>query len=97
MATAPSAAAQRGVVELRKNIRHSAGTIVIATIKLATIAYVLVHASGENNRSSRPSRKNTGRKLTTVVLTAVTTAGATSFDARSAIACQIVNLIVFPV
>ena len=39
---------------------------------------VFVHANGANRRWSRPVKRNTGRKLTTVVLTAVITAGTTS-------------------
>ena len=66
---------------VRKNIRASTGTSVTATIRLATRAKVFVHASGVKSFASRPVRKNTGRKLTTVVDTAVITAGTTSLAA----------------
>ena len=47
-------------------------------MRLARSAKVFVHASGVKSFASRPVRKNTGRKLTTVVVTAVITAGITS-------------------
>ena len=63
--------------------RQAGGTRQTATIRAATIEKVLVHASGANSRWSRPVRKKTGRKLTTVVVTAVKMAGVTSAAASS--------------
>jgi len=56
--------------------------IVTATITDAIRANVLVKASGLNSFPSAPVIVKTGRKLTTVVATAVATALPTSEDAR---------------
>ncbi len=67
-----------GQRELCRSRRQRAGTRNTATSNAAVMAKVLVQARGENSLKSRPVRKNTGRKLTIVVETPVTTAGATS-------------------
>ncbi len=56
--------------------------IVKATTTEATRANVLVNASGRNSFPSAPVMVKTGRKLMTVVATAVSTAPATSLEAR---------------
>ena len=56
--------------------------IVRATITDAARANVLVKASGLNSFPSAPIIVNTGRKLTIVVETAVSTALPTSVEAR---------------
>ena len=56
--------------------------MVSATITDAAKANVLVNASGRNSLPSAPIIVNTGRKLTIVVATAVSTAPPTSLDAR---------------
>ena len=58
------------------------GMIARATMTDAASANVLVKASGRNSLPSAAIIVNTGRKLTTVVDTAVKTALATSFEAR---------------
>ncbi len=65
------------------NTCAAGGMIVRATITEATNANVLVNAKGRNSFPSAAIIVNTGRKLTTVVDTAVRTALATSWDARN--------------
>ena len=56
-----------------------------ATMTEAINAYVFVNANGRKSFPSAPIIVNTGRKLTTVVATAVTTAPPTSRVARNTV------------
>ena len=56
----------------------NAGTKIIATTTEPNIANVFAHARGPKSFPSLPSRPNTGKKVTIVVITAVKIAGPTS-------------------
>ena len=66
------------LILIPKNQCAKLGKINNATINEATKANVFVYAKGPNNFPSAASIVNTGKKLTTVVATAVTIAELTS-------------------